>query len=290
MGHDHDHSHAEGNIKVAFFLNIGFTIVEIIGGFLTNSVAIMSDAIHDLGDSISLGLAWYFQHLSKKGRDHHFSYGYRRFSLLGAIINSLILFGGSIIIIREAIPRIMEPQVAHAEGMIYFALFGIAVNGLAAYKMVHGKTMNERVVYLHLLEDVLGWVAVLIGAIIMYFYDLPIIDPILSIGIAGYILINVVKNVKKTMKILLQSVPIDVNMKDIEKYLENHPFVEDYHDLHIWSMDGTYNILTIHIELSEDIPKGRNPKNELKRGLVKLGVDHPTIEIHEHGDEDCDVE
>ena len=220
MGHDHNHDqdHAEGNIKVAFFLNLAFTVIEIFGGFYTNSIAIMSDAVHDLGDSISLGLAWYFQNLSKKGRDHNYSYGYRRFSLLGAIINSTILFAGSIFIIKEAIPRILNPQVAHAEGMIYFALFGIAVNGLAAYKMMRGKTMNERVVYLHLLEDVLGWVAVLIGAIIMFFFDIPEIDAILSILIAGYILFNVVKNIKKTMNILLQGVPSDVDMDKIEDF------------------------------------------------------------------------
>lgn len=289
MSHEHNHSKSEGNIKVAFFLNLAFTIIEIFGGIYTNSVAIMSDAIHDLGDSISLGLAWYFQNLSKKGHDENYSYGYKRFSLLGAIINSLILFGGSIIIIREAIPRILNPQVADAEGMIYFALLGIAVNGAAAYKLMKGETMNERVVYLHLLEDVLGWVAVMIGAIIMYFYDLPIIDPILSIGIAGYILFNVVKNIKKSMSILLQGVPEDVKVPEIEKFLNNHELIKGYHDLHIWSMDGSYNILTIHIELNENIEPFTNPKNIIKKGLIDLGIEHPTIEIHEHDDEDIDL-
>ena len=286
MSHEHNHSKSEGNIKVAFFLNLAFTIIEIFGGIYTNSVAIMSDAIHDLGDSISLGLAWYFQNLSKKGHDENYSYGYKRFSLLGAIINSLILFGGSIIIIREAI---LNPQVADAEGMIYFALLGIAVNGAAAYKLMKGETMNERVVYLHLLEDVLGWVAVMIGAIIMYFYDLPIIDPILSIGIAGYILFNVVKNIKKSMSILLQGVPEDVKVPEIEKFLNNHELIKGYHDLHIWSMDGSYNILTIHIELNENIEPFTNPKNIIKKGLIDLGIEHPTIEIHEHDDEDIDL-
>lgn len=292
MGHDHNHghSHAEGNIKVAFFLNISFTIIEIVGGILTNSVAIMSDAVHDLGDSISLGLAWYFQNLSKKGRDHNYSYGYRRFSLLGAIINSTILFVGSILIIKEAIPRIINPEVAHAEGMIYFALVGILANGLAAFKMMRGKTMNERVVYLHLLEDVLGWVAVLIGAIIMYFYDIPEIDPIMSLMIAVYIIYGVIKNIKQSMNILLQGVPNDVDLKKIESFLANHELIEGYHDLHIWSMDGTFNVFTVHIELKENIDKSINPKNIIKKGLVELGVDHPTIEFHEHDDEDCDLD
>lgn len=292
MSHNHDHHHhtEEGNLKVAFFLNLGFTIIEFIGGFYTNSIAIMSDAVHDLGDSISLGLAWYFQKLSKKGRNKKFSYGYRRFSILGAMINAIILLSGSIFIISEAVPRIINPQVAHAEGMIYFAVFGILVNGLAAYKVMKGKTMNERVVYLHLLEDVLGWVAVLIGAIIMLFYNLPIIDPILSIFIAAYIIFNVVKNIKKTMNILLQGVPIDVDMGEIEDFLSTHPLIESYHDLHIWSMDGTFNVFTVHVELKENLEKGVNPKNVIKKGLIQLGVDHPTIEIHEPGDDDCDVD
>lgn len=289
----HKNQNEEGstkNIRTAFFLNVTFTIVEIIGGILTNSVAIISDAVHDLGDSLSLGLAWYFQNLSKKGRDHKYSYGYKRFSLLGALINSTILILGSVFILTEAIPRIMHPEVANAEGMIWLSVFGIAVNGIAAYNMAKGKTLNERVVYLHLLEDVLGWVAVLAGAIVMYFYNLPIIDPILSILITAYILIGVVKNLKKSLQILLQGVPVDIEFASVETYLKDHKYIESYHDLHVWSMDGTFNILTVHIVLKDDIPSDVNPKNNIKSGLVKLGVEHPTIEIHEHGDDDCDLD
>ena len=290
MSHDHDHNNSVKNIKVAFVLNVLFTIVEIIGGIMTNSVAILSDAIHDLGDSLSLGLAWYFQKLSKKGRDSNYSYGYRRFSLLGALINGIILLLGSGFILIEAIPRLINPETPDAKGMIFIAIFGIIVNGVAAYKLVKGKTLNEKVVYLHLLEDVLGWVAVLVGAIIMLFFDLPIIDPILSVLISLYMLYNVIKNLRKTLQVLLQAVPIDVDIKEVERYLKSHKLIKDYHDLHVWSMDGTYNILTIHIVLVNTISKGVNPKNEIKRGLVELGIEHPTIEIHEIDDEDCDVD
>ena len=290
MSHNHNHNNSIKNIRVAFMLNVLFTLVEIIGGILTNSVAIMSDAVHDLGDSLSLGLAWYFQNLSKKGRDHNYSYGYKRFSLLGALINGVILLLGSGFILFKAVPRLINPEVADAQGMIYIAVFGIIVNGAAAFKLMTGKTLNERVVYLHLLEDVLGWIAVLIGAVVMYFFDIPIIDPILSVLISLYMLFNVIKNLRKTLKVLLQAVPIDVDMQKIEAYLKNHELIEDYHDLHVWSMDGTYNILTVHIVLVDDISTAINPKNEIKRGLVKLGIEHPTIEIHEKGDEDCDLE
>ena len=163
--HHHDHHGDVKNIKVAFFLNFGFAIIEIIGGFLTNSVAILSDAVHDLGDSLSLGLAWYFQKYSRKKSDSTYTYGYRRFSLVGALANSLVLIVGSILILTEAIPRIFNPQQAHPQGMMMLAVLGIAVNGVAMLRLRRGKSLNEKVVSLHLMEDVLGWIAVLVGAI-----------------------------------------------------------------------------------------------------------------------------
>ena len=288
--HKSKETHKTGNIKAAFFLNVFFTVIEIVGGILTNSVAVITDAIHDLGDSLSLGLAWYFQHLSKRGRDEKYSYGYRRFSLLGAIINGIVLVSGSIFLLFETISRFMEPEEANAQGMMLLAVLGIMVNGFAAYKVSTGKTMNERMVYLHLLEDVLGWVAVMIGAILMYFFGWLWIDPVLSLLIMSFILINVFKNLRKTFQVLLQGVPIDVDLKKVKDYLASHKLVKGYHDLHVWSMDGTFNILTVHIVLIDDISGSVNPKNELKKGLVELGIDHPTIEIHEKGDLDCDLD
>ena len=166
MGHHHNH-HRRGqstkNLKVAFFLNLSFTVIEFIGGLITGSMAIMSDALHDLGDSISIGLSWYFQNLSEKKRDNTFSYGYKRFSLLGAIINAVVLLVGSVIIISKAAPAIMNPSQVNEKGMLYIAIFGVVVNGAAVLRLRKGSSINERVISLHLLEDVLGWVAVLIG-------------------------------------------------------------------------------------------------------------------------------
>ena len=190
MGHHHHHhSHSSGNIKTAFFLNFGFTILEIIGGILTNSIAILSDALHDLGDSISLGIAWYLDNFSKKDSTSRYSYGYRRFSLLGALINSLVLIGGSLFILSEAIPRILNPEEAHAPGMIAFAILGVIVNGAAVLKLKDDKSMNAKVVAWHLMEDVLGWVAVLIVGITLLFVNLPVLDPILSILITLYVFV-----------------------------------------------------------------------------------------------------
>ncbi|MEZ4688280.1 MAG: cation diffusion facilitator family transporter, partial [Bacteroidia bacterium] len=178
MSHDHHHTHSN-NLKTAFFLNLAFTVFELIGGMYVNSVAIISDAIHDLGDSLSLGTAWYLDRKARQKADHRFSFGYSRFSLLGALINSLVLIAGSIFVIQEAIGRIIEPEHSDARGMMVFAIIGIAVNGYAAWKMSGGKSLNEKVVSWHLLEDVLGWVAVLVVAIVLQFKDIHYLDPVL---------------------------------------------------------------------------------------------------------------
>ncbi|MCG8321026.1 MAG: cation diffusion facilitator family transporter [Cytophagales bacterium] len=295
MHHHHQHgssgSHRHGgkkNIKVAFFLNFFFTIIEIVGGLMTNSVAILSDALHDLGDTLSLALAWYFQKISIRGRDNTFSYGYKRFSLLGAIINSIILLVGSIFILIEAIPRLIQPQPSDAKGMIILAILGVMFNGAAVIRLKGGASFNEKVVRLHLIEDVMGWVAVLIGAVIMYFFDLPVIDPILSLLISAYILLNVMKNLKHTFQIILQGIPVNADVNAIKSYLAGIPQIEDYHDFHIWSMDGEYNILTVHLVLNESLSMDQlnDLKSAIKENLVRKGVHHATIEF-ENNQEKC---
>lgn len=291
MGHDHHHHHGTGNIKVAFFLNLGFTLIEIVGGIWTNSLAILSDALHDLGDSLSLGLSWYFQSLSKKGRDNTFSYGYRRFSLLGAVINSIVLVVGSIFILSEAIPQLFNPGNANAEGMMYLALLGIVVNGAAVLRLKKGTSINEKVVSLHLLEDVLGWVAVLIGSIVMMFFNAPIIDPLLSVLISVYILINVYKNLKKSLTIILQGTPKGLSVEQLRERLKVLKEVTDIHDCHSWTMDGEYNVLTIHLVLDQDYPLSKLAEIKQKaKSLIKdESIEHITIEF-ESEEEHCELE
>lgn len=288
--HSHSHSHDTKNIKTAFFLNLVFTIIEIIGGIMTNSVAIMSDAVHDLGDSLSLGLAWYFQNYSKKKRSPSFSYGYGRFSLLGAIINSIVLVVGSIFIFIEAIPRLVNPQQPETQGMMVLAVLGVVFNGAAVLRLKKGSSVNERVVSLHLLEDVLGWIAVLIGSIVMHFFNIPIIDPILSLGIALFILVNVYKNLKQTIQIVMQGVPDDTNVKEVERRLLAYPEIEDVHDIHIWSMDGEYNIMTAHLVVKhkEKLLELEPLKKKIREDLEELHVEHATLEF-ESIHENCDV-
>lgn len=287
-GHHHDHSDVK-NIKVAFFLNLGFTVFEIIGGFLTNSVAILSDAIHDLGDSLSLGLAWYFQKVARKGRDASYSYGYKRFSLLGALINSVVLITGSIFILKEAIPRIFEPVQTKAEGMFLLAIVGVVVNGLAVFRLKKGNTLNERVVSLHLLEDVLGWLAILVGSVVMYFFDVPVLDPIMSIGIAGFILFNVFKNLKMTLRIILQGTPAEFDSEEIEREVMTIDGLDSVHDLHIWSVDGNYNVMTLHVVLKREVDMNHLEllKTKIREMLSAKGIQHVTIEFETAGASCC---
>ncbi len=288
--HHHDHGDVE-NIKVAFFLNLGFTIIEIVGGILTNSIAIISDAVHDLGDSLSLGLAWYFQKIAKKGRDNQFTYGYKRFSLLGALINSMVLIIGSIIVLSAAIPRIFQPVQAETVGMFWLAVLGIIVNGAAVFRLKKGNSINEKVVMLHLLEDVLGWAAILVGSVFMYFFDLPILDPIMSIGISCFVLFNVYKNLRDTFRVILQAIPEELDIKQLETHLLSFDEILKIHDLHVWSIDGSYNILSVHIVVKQalGLEELANLKSKMRASLLEIGINHATFEF-ETETEICNLE
>lgn len=283
MGHHHGHNHNSDtkNLAVAFLLNLSFTIIEIIGGFFTNSVAILSDAVHDLGDTFSLGLAWYFQKISKRERTSEFSYGYKRYSVLGALINGLILFAGCIFIFIETIPRLLNPEDVDPLGMMLLSILGIVINSLAVLRLKKGTSLNERVVYLHLLEDVLGWVAVFIGSIVIMVWDVKIIDPILSIAIALYILFNIYKNLRSTLKVILQQTPDNVDFDKVQAFLQSKDEFISVHDLHVWSLDGEYNIMSVNIKMFDSVPLSDavKLKDDLKKELTAYNIHHATIEF-----------
>ena len=287
MEHDHGR-HTEKRIASAFFINFFFTIFEVIGGLYTNSLAILSDALHDLGDSLSLGLAWYFERISKKGRTDDYSYGYRRFSLLGALINALVLIIGSIAILSEAIPALWSPGEADPKGMVIISVFGVIFNTIAFFKLGHSHSMNEKVVKWHLLEDVLGWVAVLIGSIVMYFTDIMFIDPLLSVLISLFIIYNVIRNLKKSLSIFLQATPEGLDVEDIENRILAIEDIDELHDCHAWSMDGNFNIFTVHLVIDgkADLKKQYDIKKKVKDAISDLPVHHLTIEF-EARDENC---
>ena len=287
MSHAHTHSQSQSeNIRVAFLLNLGFTLFEIVGGLYTNSLAILSDALHDLGDSVSLGMAWYLEKHSHKESDERYSYGYRRFSLLAALLNTVILIAGSLIILSEAIPRLIDPQHSNAGGMIVLAVVGIAVNGLAMLRVRRGQSLNAQVITWHFLEDVLGWIAVLIVSISLLISDIHILDPILSILISLYVLYNIVRNLRKTLALFLQAVPDAIELAEVEHALQQIPQVLSAHHTHIWSLDGENHVLTTHLIIDNDAGKEdlRRIKRDVREITRGIPLSHSTVELEFEAD------
>lgn len=292
--HDHDHGgimHVHPvvkNLRFAFALNLGFSIVEFVGGFLTNSVAILSDAIHDLGDSAAIGASLLLERQAAKGRTPEFTYGKRRFSILAAFITSLVLVIGATVIIFEAIPRFFHIEPVKVQGVLWLAVAGLVFNGLAVLRLKSGnsKSLNQRAVMLHLVEDVLGWVAVLIGGVIMYFTKWYWIDPLLSLGIAAFILYNAIPNIISVLKIFLQAVPNDFNEDDLRKSLTELPGVVGIHDLHVWTMDGEKNVLTVHLVVDAELNAAEvyTLKQDAQKLMAVKNIQHPTLEIERPGE------
>ena len=273
----------EKNIFLAFLLNLGFSIFEFIGGILTNSVAIMSDAVHDIGDSLSIGISYFLEKKSKRRPDKKYTFGYTRYSILGGLITTIILIIGSSLMIYNSIIRIFNPVDINYNGMIIFAVFGAFVNFMAAYLTRKGDSINQKAVNLHMFEDVLGWLVVLIGAIIMKFTDIRIIDPILSILVAIFIFITALKTLKEILDLFLEKTNLDVD--EIISHLKEIDKVYDVHHIHIWSIDGINNYATMHIVTDEDSVK---IKELVREELKEHNIVHTTIEL-ESKDEVCDV-
>lgn len=288
--HSLSHHHATQNITLAFFLNLLFAFIELVGGLYTNSIAILSDALHDFGDSLSLGVAWYLQKISRKGRDKEYTYGYKRFSLLGALFISTVLLVGSFFVIKECVERLMHPQVANAQGMLLLALLGIVINGFAALRLMRGGSISERAVSLHMLEDLFGWVAVLVVSIVMLFVDLPILDPILSIAISLWVLYNVYKNLKETFRVFLQQAPQDVDIEQLQESLQALEGISSIHDIHLWSLDGESNVMTLHVVIAQDLSVAESHalKCRIRTLLNEKKITHATIEIEVMGEE-CEL-
>lgn len=288
-GQPHSHHHAHGltgsneavtNIKIVFILNLAFSLAEFVFGVLFNSAAILSDAVHDLGDSLSVGLALIFQKISTKEANERYSFGHRRFSLLGALITSVILIGGSILVIINSIPLLVDPQPVNSRGMFWLSIIAIVINGYAAWIISKGTSKNEKVLNLHMLEDVLGWVGVLIVSIVLNFTDWFILDPILSILIASYILSKAIPNLLENGSIFLEAVPKEVNIEELEKKIKQLPNVHAVSHFHMWSIDGEENavIVTIYVD-TEDSKKHEYIKEEIRYLIKDANVTHSTIEI-----------
>ncbi len=281
MGHHHKYGQGSKNILIAFVLNFGFSIIELIGGYLTNSMAILSDALHDFGDSLALLFSYFAEKWSQKEADQKFTFGYRRLSMLAAFVNGIILFIGSLYVIYEAVLRFLSPEVVKPEGMLALALLGITVNSIAAYRMSKDKGMNPRMVMYHLLEDLLGWLAVLIVSIILLFKPWYILDSILSILISIIILRGVYKNLIRVGLVFLQKFPDSLELEKIKTQITNLRLVEDLHAVKGWSIDDETYYLRFHIKVPDEtkISKIDSLKQEVKRILASNDVVFSTIEF-----------
>lgn len=273
----------EKNILVAFILNLSFSVFEIIGGLFTGSVAIISDAIHDMGDAASIGISYFLEKKSKKQPDNTYTYGYARFSVFGGVITTMILLFGSIMVIYNAIIRIFNPVDINYNGMIIFAVVGALVNFLAAYFTKDGDSLNQKAVNLHMLEDVLGWLVVLIGAVIMRFTDISVIDPLMSVAVAVFILINALKNLKEVLDLFLEKIPNNISVDEIKEHITEIDGVTDAHHIHIWSMDGHHNYATMHVVAEEN---SHEIKERIRAELREHGINHATLEM-ENPNEHC---
>lgn len=278
------------NILIAFILNLGFSIFEFIGGTLTNSVAIISDSIHDIGDALSIGISCFLEKISKRKTDNKYTYGYARYSVIGSLITTIILIIGSILVVIGSVNRIINPVEINYNGMILFGIIGVVVNFFAAYFTRTGHSLNQKAVNLHMLEDVFGWIVVLIGGIVMRFTDIKIIDPILSILVSLFIFINALKNLKIITDLFLEKTPKGINIDLIKEHILKIKGVKGIHHIHIWSLDGYNNYATIHIVEDEN---NKEIKKLVKQELKEHNISHTTIELEKVGeeclDEKCDI-
>lgn len=273
----------EKNILVAFLLNLAFSLFEFIGGAVTGSVAILSDAVHDIGDAASIGISYFLERKSKQQPDEVYTYGYARYSVVGSLITTLILVVGSVLVMVNAVERIFQPVPIDYNGMILFAVVGVAVNFCAAWFTREGGSMNQKAVNLHMLEDVLGWAVVLVGAVVMRFTDISILDPLLSLGVAGFILVNAGSNLKQILELFLEKIPHGLQIREIREHLCAIEGVVDVHHIHLWSMDGHSTYATMHIVTDAD---PHRIKEEVRQELQEHGIVHATLEL-EGSDEHC---
>ncbi len=287
----------ERNILIAFMLNLLFAVFEFFGGAFTGSVAIVSDAVHDLGDAASIGISLLLEHKSKKQPDEIHTYGYTRYSVLGSVITTVILMLGSVAVIFNAVKRVFNPVEINYNGMLVFAVVGVIVNFCAAWFTHKGDSLNQKAVNLHMLEDVLGWLVVLVGAVVMKFTDFAVIDPIMSIAVAVFILINAVKNLKRVTDLFVEKTPDNISVKEIETHLCGIDGVKSVHHIHIWSTDGYHNLATMHIVTDSN---HHEIKEKVRAELKEHGIEHCTLELEapgehcankhchsEHGHNDC---
>ena len=266
------------SIWLAFFLNLSYAIVEFIAGGIFGSSAVLADSVHDLGDAIAIGISAFLETISNREEDRQYTLGYKRFSLLGALMTAVILITGSILVILENTTKLFNPQPVNDEGILWLGIIAVSINLLASLVVRKGKTKNESILSLHFLEDTLGWIAVILMAIILRFTDWYILDPLLSLVISIFILTKAIPRFWSALKIFLDAVPEGVETGDLEKDLEDLINVKSVNQLSIWSMDGLENNAIVHLCL-EDWEQMMETKNQVRQLLEERGIQNITIEV-----------
>lgn len=271
----------ERNILIAFLLNLGFSVFEFFGGLFTGSVAILSDAIHDLGDAAGIGVSWLLECKSKHAADDTYTYGYARFSVLGSVFTCGILLLGSVGVTVSAVGRLMNPIPIRYDGMILFAIVGVAVNLTAAFVTREGDSLNQKAVNLHMLEDVLTWMVVLVGAVVMRYTDWAVLDPLVSIGVAVYIFIHAIGHLREVLDIFLEKVPDGYSVVTVKERVEAVEGVTDAHHIHVRSIDGYTHAVSLHV-VTESDPAAA--KGLVRAALSEMGIAHVTVEVEREGE------
>jgi len=266
----------ERNILVAFILNLAFSVFGLLGGLFCGSVAILSDALHDVGDAASIGISYFLERKSRNKADKTYTYGYARYSVLGGVVTTLVLTLGSVAVIINSVKRIISPVEINYDGMLVFAIVGVFVNFLAAFFTREKGSVNQRAINLHMLEDVLGWLVVLIGTLVMKLTDVSIIDPLMSIGVSLFILINAAKNLKEAVALFLEKAPLGIDVREVEERVLSTEGVEDAYHIHVWSLDESRVCATLHVVVSSE---EESVKARIRSKLADMGIAHITIEV-----------
>lgn len=265
-------------VWLAFFLNLSYAIVEFIAGGIFGSSAVLADSVHDLGDAIAIGVSAFLETISNREEDSHYTLGYKRFSLLGALVTAVILMTGSVLVILENITKLFHPQPVNDEGILWLGIIAVSINVLASLVVRKRKTKNESILSLHFLEDTLGWVAVILMAIVLRFSDWYILDPLLSLVISIFILSKAIPRFWSTLKIFLDAVPEGVDIKQVKSDLEQLDHVASLNQLNLWTMDGLEKNAIVHVCLKE-IEQMELCKESIRSKLKDCGFQNITIEI-----------
>ncbi len=274
---------SEKKILSAFILNLSFALFEFFGGIFTGSITVISDAVHDMGDAASIGISYFLEKKSKKEPDERYTYGYSRYSVLGGFIMTVILLSGSAVMIYNAVNRIITPVRINYNGMIILSVIGVCVNFCAAIFTEHGESLNQKAVNLHMIEDVLGWGIVLVGAIVMRFTDFSLIDPLMSICVSVFIITGAVRNLKEIADLFLEKAPHGISIAEIKQSIGEIEGIIDVHHIHVRSIDGHTGVATMHIVTDSDTHK---IKDAARKKMREFGIEHLTVET-ETGSEHC---